>query len=1063
MKRLRAPGLASSILVLAGMMAGLTPGFAQVVGGTIDGQVKGVQGAPLAGATVTLHNVSTGLTRVLTTGADGRFAAESLPVGTYSVTVARSGLANMVRDGVRVAAGERVDLPFALGASRTVTGATGAQGKQVNTTTHPRAGVVGEGQIQDLPFEGGGYDQLITVNPATANYASERSGGSGTGSAGVGNQYTVVGRRPQDNIFLLNGIEYTGMSSHTVAPGGLSGSLLGADSIEAMNVVTDTYGANYGKRDGGQISIVTSSGSNSWHGDVFEYFRNNNLDTRNYFDQASVPQLHRNQYGASLGGPLERNKVLFFANFEGFQLNTQQTTVTIVPDTLARQGYVPDTTGVEQNVGVAAGVGPLLTLYPAQNGPELTSDGLATGLGLAYSDPPQHIREDFGTMRLDDNPGEKDLLFGVYTADDSDLNGTTQNPLSLTNQSLRAQVASVQEQHVFSSSALNTLRLGYSRAAFTNYAYNNENVPGWVAGRPVGAITISGSTASNGISQVTQAGDNVGGNTWAARNLFTVDDHVYWTRGKHQFEAGLWAQDIESNDFMAQNQYGQASFATLTTFLQGTVQSLTVVAQPSEMAWRSFEKALFFEDIWKATPRLEVRAGLRFESTDGWNGVNQRAANYAIVNGVMSSEPFVGKSPLLANNAEFLWNPRVGFAWDIFGNGKTALRGGVGMYHTLLDALDYRLDQTAPFNTASTLKKVAIGTVAISPSDNIPAGAVVTPSTVQPNLFTPAVVEWRLRVEQQLAPRTTLTVGYAGSHGYHQILSEDLNEPVPSYTSTGQPFYPSGVTNANPNLSKSTSWVSEGVGMYNALETDVRGNVGCGVTLRGTYTWSKNLDDGSTWTSAQSLNTPGYVEFPADPKMDWGPAVGDVRNAATVSATWALPVGPNHALLAGTSGWTRQAAAGWTVGGVVTAQSGFPFTPQLGYNPTGNGDSRNPIRPNWNPAFTGNLYPRTTAQWFNPNAFVQPAAGYFGNVSRDSLVGPGLTDFDFSVGKDTAVENFHVQLKASAYNVLNHANFRTPNEITYASATSIASPTGGLITQTSTTSRQIQLTAKVVF
>jgi hypothetical protein len=1047
----------AAILVL---VLSLCTASAQVVGGTISGQVKDPNGQALTEARVTVRNVSTGVTRTLTTGRDGRFSAPSLPVGRYSVTVTAQGFAAMVRDGVVVNVGQAVTLEFAPGSEPVVTGAPAAS---VNTTTHPASGVVGEGAAKDLGFDGQGYQQLITVNPATANYTSERSGGSGTGSAGVSNQYTVVGRRPQDNLILLNGVEYTGMASSSVQPGGLSGQLLGADSIDAMNVVTDTYGANYGKRDGGQVSIVTSSGTNHWHGDVFEYFRNNNLDTRNYFDQGSAPQYQRNEFGASLGGPLQQSRLLFFSSFEGFQLNTQQTLVGIVPDSQARQGFVPSSTGTEKNVGIAAGVAPLLALWPAQNGPELLSGGVITGLAETYSTPPQHTREDFGTARLDDNLGDKDLLFGVYTADDSDNLGTTQNPISQVNQSLREQVASIQEQHVFSSSTLNTARIGYSRATFSNYAFNNAGAPGWVAGLPVGAIIISGSTASNGISQVTQAGNNVGANTWAARNLYTFDDHVYWTRGKHQFEAGVWAQDIQSNDFLAQNQYGQASFATLTSFLQGTIQSFTVVPQPSEMAWRSFEKAIFVEDIWKATPRLELRGGLRLESTDGWNGVNGRAANYAIVDGVMSSTPFTGKSPLLSNNAEILYNPRFGFAWDLFGNGKTALRGGVGLYHSLLDALDYRLDQTAPFNTASTLKGVAVSSLDISPSQNVPTGAKVTPGTVQTNLFTPAVVEWRLRIEQQLAPRTTLMVGYAGSHGYHQILSEDQNEPVPSYTSTGQPYYPSGVADANPGLSKSTSWVSEGVGMYNALETDLRGNVGGGVTLRGTYTYSKNLDDGSTWVSAQSLSTPGYVEFPLDPKLDWGPAVGDVRNAATVSANWALPVGPNRAFLSNTTGFARTAAAGWSVSGIVTAQSGFPFTPQLGYNPTGNGDSRNPIRPNWNPSFTGPLYPHTVTEWFNPNAFVQPATGYFGNVSRDSLAGPGLTDFDFSAAKDTAVENFHVQLRAGFYNILNHANFRTPNEITYASATSIASPTGGLITQTSTSSRQIQFSAKLQF
>jgi hypothetical protein len=388
----------------------------------------------------------------------------------------------------------------------------------------------------------------------------------------------------------------------------------------------------------------------------------------------------------------------------------------------------------------------------------------------------------------------------------------------------------------------------------------------------------------------------------------------------------------------------------------------------------------------------------------------------------------------------------------------------VGLYHTLLDALDYRLDQTAPYNAAYSVKGAAVSSFAIAPGSGAPKGGLITASTVQQDIKTPAVVSWRLRIEQQIAPRTTFIVGYLGSHSYHQLLTEDLNEPAPSYTPDGVPYYASGVKDLNPGQSKSTSIVSQGVGSYNALETEVRGNVGGGVTVRGAYTYSKNLDDGSAWSTAVSSSAPTQVEFPTDPKMDWGPATSDLRNSATVSATWALPIGPNHAFLANTSGFARVASQGWTVSGIETAQSGYPFTPQLGYNPTGNGDSRNPIRPDWNPAFTGPLYPRTPGEWFNPNAFIQPATGYFGNVKRDSLVGPGLSQFDFSVVKDTAIEQgVHIQFRTGFYNLLNQVSFRTPNEITYASATSTASPTGGLITATSTSARQIQFGAKISF
>lgn len=1021
--------------------------YAQIVGGSIGGTVRDSSGAAVSGAVVTVKNLETGAARTLTTANDGRFSAPSVPVGEYSVSVARDGFQTQERTGVSLVVGQSLQLDFDLGVGAVreeiLVDATGAG---VNTTTQQTAGLIDERQVKELPLNGRSYDELLTLNPASVNYTAERSGSIGTSNSSVGNMFAVSGRRPQDNLFLLNGIEYTGASLINVTPGGTSGQLLGVDAVREFNVQTDTYGASYGKRDGAQVSLVSTSGTNRLHGAAFEFLRNSALDARNYFDAGSIPEFQRNQFGGSLGGPIRTNRLFLFGNYEGFRQNWGLSAVTLVPDSISRAAASPS-------------VQPLLALWPVANGPELGS-----GIAEAFSHPEERIREDFGTTRFDDNLSNSDLLFAVYTVDDSSANTPTQNPLSWVAESLREQVASVQEQHVLSPRLLNTARFGFSRASYIFNGTTPVDLPGWVDGKQIGAIVISGSTASNGASQITQAGTNVGSNNETARDLFTVDDHVYWSRGRHQVEAGGWIQRVQSNDLLAQDQYGQASFSTLSSFLQGTVATFTVVPSPTELGWRSLEGAWFVEDTVKLTPQLEVRAGFRAESTNGWNEAQGRASNYAIVDGVLQTQPVIGGSALTTNRAVFLPNPRVGFAWDVWGNGKTAVRGGFGLYHGLLDTLDYRLDQTAPFNTAESIKNIAVSKLSITPGTPPPAGTLVSPSNVQPDIATPAVLTWSLRIEQEIAPHTSLTVGYVGSHSYHQILSEDMNEPVPQFLPDGAAYYPAGSTDANSALANSTSWVSHGVGAYHALEVDVRRSFANGLQFRGNYTYSKNLDDGSAWNTSVSGNTPAFVEFPLQPKLDWGPAATDVRHAAALNGSYELPFGTNRRFLSQAPRPVEFAATGWTASAILTVQSGFPFSPQLGYNPTGNGDTRNPVRPNWNPAFHRQLYPRTASQYFNPLAFLQPATGTYGDVSRDSLTGPGLSELDFSAAKSSNLtEHLRLQFRAEFFNIVNRTNFLTPNEVVYTSATSGASPTAGLVTATSTTSRQVQFGAKLLF
>jgi len=395
------------------------------------------------------------------------------------------------------------------------------------------------------------------------------------------------------------------------------------------------------------------------------------------------------------------------------------------------------------------------------------------------------------------------------------------------------------------------------------------------------------------------------------------------------------------------------------------------------------------------------------------------------------------------------------------------------MHYSLLDNLDYRLDQAAPFNTTLTLANVPVSSLNITSSTKPSAGTLVSPSSVQTDIATPTVLSWSLHIEQQIAPNMALTIGYIGSHGYHQILSADLNEPLATINN-GVIYYPT-TNKVNPAVANTTSWISQGISNYNGLVVDVRRSLARGLQIRGNYTFSKNLDNGSAWNTSVSANTPAFVSYPADPGIDYGPAATDIRHLVAINGTYDLPIGRGHILGSNFVGFANQAVSGWTVSSIATLQSGFPFSPQLGYNPTGSGDTRNPVRPDINPNFHGNLYPRTPQQFFNPNAFLAPAYGTVGNLGRDTLTGPGLANVDLSLLKATRIsERVRAQLRAEFFNVLNRTNFAIPNPVVFTSGPTqgnaasqttaiVASPTAGVITATATTSRQIQFGLKLLF
>ena len=1099
----RVTRLLRSALVISFLVGSCQWGWGQVTA-TISGRVEDATGAAVGGATVTVTSPDTGAVRTVTTDETGNFRVPSLPVGSQEVRAEKPGFQSAVRTGINLVVGQEAIVVLKLDVGQVSQEVTvSADTPLVDLTTASVSGVVNERQIRELPLNGRSFDNLITLNPGTINY-TYKSPGTVTSQ---GNTFSVAGRRPLENMFLLNGIEYTGSSQLAVTPGGVSGYLLGIDAVREFNVLTGTYSAEFGKRAGAQVVAVTQSGTNQFHGSVFEFLRNSALDARTIFDLSPTPGVkssaapfRRNQFGASIGGPIKKDRLFVFGNYEGFRHRLVINNISVVPDLEARQGRLPNpATGVYAPV---ANLRPemlsFMPLWPQPNGPEImvpaTSPGtglVPTGTAYSYNGPKQTINEDLGTLKGDYNPRPEDSLSVSYTIDDGNNLSPLADPLFGNYITLRSHVASIRETHIFSPSVLNTISVGFSRAGFALDSFAFATYPStlsFVNGQGPGGIVIGGGTTTTGAAAITSPGPNNAAGARNGRNLFTFTDGLQVIKGIHQFNVGGWFQKLQDNENTASRRLGVATFGSLTTFLQGTTTNFQVVPNPTELAFRSWFGAWYVEDSMKLPHRLTFRAGLRHEFTTGWNEKFGRAANYITdANGVLLTDPQIGKSVFTKNNAKSLFGPRVALAWDPFGKGRTAVRAGFGMYYTLIDSLAFLLNSLPPANGSITFAGPLSTFLPITPGIQPPPacgpGVTTTCSTFAPQGIegaakTPTVNEWNLTVEQQIGSNMAVRVAYVGSFGYHSLLSIDPNTipaqicsnsagcPVDAATTRvaqgtkyipllPTPPAPASSARPNPYLGAGFFWFAGGNSSYNALQLELMRRLSKGLQFRGNYTWAKNLDMNSALTIAQAQNQPQMVMDRNDLRRDWGPSALTPTHQASISAHYELPFGD-------TASGIRKLIAGWQLNAITTLLSGFPFTPQIGANRSGDGNTRNPDRPDINPSFTGPVLLKKQSQWFDPAAFSLPTVRTWGNLGRGTLRGPGLQTVDVSVIKNTSLtERVALQFRAECFNALNHTNLGPPNQIVF-SGNSV-SPSAGLITTLATDSRRIQLGLKVIF
>ena len=1083
--------------------------FGQGSTAAISGFVRDATGGVVPGVDVTVRNTESGFTRTVQSTENGGYNMRSLPVGAYEVTAEKAGFKQQVRRGLNLSVGQEAIVDLTLDVGNVIEQVTVTEAAPlVNTTLSSTSGLITEQQIKDLPLNGRSFDQLLTLNVGTIDNRSNINNNAWT-------SFSVAGKRPETNRFLMNGVDYIGSNStgQFITPSGSSGQLLGVEAVREYNVLQHTYGAEYGKRAGAQVTVVSSSGTNQVHGDLFEYLRNSALDARNFFDDTiGAPPFKRNQFGGALGGPLKKDKMFLFGNYEGFRERLAVSSVAIVPDAQARQGFMPcyivnTAANACPNRGAYVPVTNLKTgmlpysnyFWPAANGPELLTDGLPTGTAKAISNPKRKVREDFGLLRFDNTISTKDSFFVNFNADDGSRSAPPADPVFVTLTTQRSYLFGLQETHVFSPAVLNIATIGFSRAWGTQVQAPAVSIPSnlvFLTGTNPGSITIGGGSNTNVAAALVQpTGNSPNRDT---RNHFTYADDVRYTKGNHSWSAGVWIQRVQQNMYGgAQATAGTANYPTLLAFLQDLPTQFIANSNPQPVYYRSTQGAWYLQDEVKLKPHLSLRLGLREEMTNGWSEAHNHAANYVYDrNGIIQTDPIVGHSALTENNAKALWQPRVGLAWDPTGTGRWAVRAGFGIHHDLQDNIGHRLNANPPFNARLTITNtpllsiipIPFGTQA-PPSCNAqsslqpPACSIFSPGGLDPVMKTPTLQQWSLTVERGITPNLMLQVSYVGSQAYHVVTAVNLNMARPQVCSDPAGCLSGGIRPANqavrvpqgttympstpglrpnPFVGATQSWFYNGTSSYHSGNVSLTKRAARGLTFKANYTYSKILDINSAFLATSSTNEPPSVLNPFDMRSAKGPASFNLKHQFNVNYSYQLPFGRGQRFGSGATGVADTLIGGWQLNGSVSAQSGFPFTPLLGSNASGTGDTQNPDVPSLNPAFSGPVILGKVDQWFDPRAFVMPLAGTFGNVARGSFVGPKMTNFDMSLFKRFNItERYNLQFRAEAFNILNHPNFGTPNPVTFSGNN--YSSSAGVITATSTTSRQIQFALKLLF
>ena len=1002
---------------------------AQTFRGGIVGTVTDKSGAAIPNAHVTVVSGETGLVRSTETDSEGNYTFTELPLGVYEVHVVKPAFRTQAMKDVQVSVSvnQRANFQLAVG-DVTQTIEVTSETPLIDTTGNTVGGTIEAVQVADLPVNGRDFIKILGLVPGSSADASAVSD-----SAGSFGQFSINGNRGRSNNYLLDGTDINDgyRNDSAINEAGVFGTpatLLPVDALQTVAVLSGTE-AEYGRNSGAIVNVVTKSGTNHLHGSAFEFFRNNAMDARNYFNQSPDPQskFHNNQFGGSLGGPIFKDRTFFFLAYEGQREKVGIPTPATIP------------TQDEINAFVTGGgvINPVIQQLLALN-------PFTAGQPLPQSDGNLTLSAD-GSNRLDSFIGKvdhhigNDVFTGRYFFGDSDqsfplgLTGGSAVPGYNTVTPTRVQVVSLSYTHVISPKLLLEIRGGYNRFAETFFPQDKNFDP-----NSIGLATTSNSR-DFGLPLIRISGfSSVGANASLPRGRVDTNwqyfTNLSYNAGKHNWKVGYEFRRTFVNQFFDAGYRGLLAFESLDDFLAGNITGFSRQATgDSHRGTFQNNHGFYFQDSFRLTPHLTLNYGLRW---DYFGVIGEERNRLSILNTDPTSGglEFVGSPGLSSLYPKDFNNfgPRIGFAWDAVGTGKTVLRGGWGLAYDAFSQ-DFFAGQL-PFNTFNPGPAFNPGgpspiLFSFSPVDTISSGSPVFPAsgfsdsdvfTVSQKLRTPYMQNFSLNVQQQLGSSVAFQIGYVGSTGRKLFTYRDINQGLPNISGRpfdNGPFAPSGGTFFYVNQFESAATSS-----YNSLQTSLNLRNWHGLSSTVNYTWGHSLDTASDGQDFVANATQPDNSF--NPAAEKASSNFDIRNGFKWFFGYEFPK------------TNSKLSSGWGVDGVLSLTSGQPFSVTYQFEDDYNGTGEFFGRPDL--VGDPSAGTRTPDRFLNLGAFQAPCAPdgagfcapgtqHFGNLPRNAFVGPSFRNFDFSISKNTALtEKLNMQLRIDFFNIFNHPNFSNP-------------------------------------